>query len=547
MKKIRGLYYDMACLVFLFSTAVHAQITITLDSTLPYIVDNSAKQFFRAMFDQGQCECCGNANAIGYTFTYEMDCARNLSAADTADQYPYLFTYHFLNGGSADSGTSHMYVDAFKIARENGIPNVTDFGGFTTSQVNGYPTKWMSGYDYYYRAMQNRVDKIDTLDMTQAGAIVKLKQWLYNHGNGSANGGIANFGCSALSWHFTTIASGQEAGKSICTGYGTLASGDHAQTIIGYNDSIHYDFNGDGKFTNTVDLDSNGSVDMADWETGAVKVTNTWGGGVDDIGDNGIYWLPYRFLAMPESKGGLRNGNYVCIISVKRTYSPKLALKASITDAIRNNIALSVGVSTDQSATAPSKVRKFERQFTYAGGAYPMCGKSASSSIEIGLDITDLLDSVPGSATAKFFLIVESKGGSGTADSLSLMDYTSGSLKQTKSSQTAVGITAGTLSLPIKTYIGVSTTISSTRPINISAAVKNDLIVKYINGFVRVCFTGTGMHHIDIFDLSGRKRASFSGEAQEWILPENILPGVYFIDAFAGNGKRIIREVNINR
>jgi fermentation-respiration switch protein FrsA (DUF1100 family) len=176
-----------------------------------------------------------------------------------------------------------------------------------------------------------------------------------------------------------------------------------------------------------------------------------------------------------------------------------------------------------------------------------MCGKSASSSIEIGLDITDLLDSVPGSATAKFFLIVESKGGSGTADSLSLMDYTSGSLKQTKSSQTAVGITAGTLSLPIKTYIGVSTTISSTRPINISAAVKNDLIVKYINGFVRVCFTGTGMHHIDIFDLSGRKRASFSGEAQEWILPENILPGVYFIDAFAGNGKRIIREVNINR
>jgi hypothetical protein len=543
MKKFRRLYYNMACLVFLFSTAVFAQITITLDSTLPYIVDNSAKQFFRAMFNQGQCECCGNANAIGYTFTYEMDCARNLSAVDTADQYPYLFTYHFLNGGSADSGTSHMYVDAFKIARENGIPNVIDFGGFTTSQVKGYPTKWMSGYDYYYRAMQNRVDRIDTIDMTQSGAIVKLKQWLYDHGNGSENGGIANFGCSAYYWHFTTIASGQEAGKSICTGYGTLASGDHAQTIIGYNDSIHYDFNGDGKFTNTVDLDSNGSVDMADWETGAVKVTNTWGGGVDDIGDNGIYWLPYRFLAMPESKGGLRNGNYVCIISVKRTYSPKMALKASITDAIRNNIALSVGVSTDQSATAPSKVRKFEHQFTYAGGAYPMCGKSASSSIEIGLDITDLLDSVSGSATAKFFLIVESKGGSGTADSLSLMDYTSGSLKQTKSSQTAVSI--GTSSSP--TYIGISTTISSTRPIKISATVKNDFIVKYINGFVRVCFTGIGTHHIDVFDLSGRKRASFTGEAQEWMLPETILPGVYFIDISVGNGKRIIREVNINR
>jgi hypothetical protein len=527
MKKIPVILIALLC----FTSDIICQITITQTLSLPSRVDNSKKNFFRPVFEQ-EGESCGNAASIGYTFTYEMACARGLSATSDTNQYPYLYTYHFLNGGSGDSGNSHAYVDAFKIARENGIPNIAVFGGFTEYVLNGSTynnysyTRWMSGYDSYYLAMQNRVDAIDTIDMMEDGSIDKLRQWLYDHGNGSADGGVANFGCSAKGWKFGIIPSGQDSGKHICTAYGTDSTGDHAQTIAGYDDSVHYDFNGDGKFSDTVDQNGDGKVGLADRETGALKIVNSWGVN-SDIGDSDTYWLPYRLLATSKDNGGLRNSNRICIISVRKTYKPMLALKISITDSTRNSIALFVGASSNQSSVVPEKKKSFERQFTYSGGAYPMCGKGRPASIEIGLDISDLIDSIGENSIGKFFVAVASRGGKGTIDSVSLMDYTSGTLFQTRSQNSSVDIAPGTYDIPETTYIGIPAVLSSVIQANSVRHARETIYVKNMNGrnYVR-----SSTDNVYVLDLRGRRCSELTGTLYGWVgLPPYIKAGIYLL------------------
>ena len=502
--------------IFCWSTVSSGQIPIQLTAPLPSRVDNSQRQFFPPIIDQ-LGESCGNANGIGYTFTYETDALRNLPASAAQNQYPYWYTYAFLNDGSDTVGTSHMYVDALQIAQENGIPAVADCGTFTASS----PTRWLSGYDAYYSAMRNRVDIIDSIDMLDASGFAKLKQWLYDHGDKSPSGGIANFGCNVDGWQSVPIVSGPETGKTIMVKYGP-SGGDHGQTIVGYDDSVRYDFNGDGKFTNTLDIDHDGKITMADWEIGALKVANSWG---TDYFDAGLYYLPYRILAIPVTQGGIKNGNRVCIMTAKANYAPRMALKAMLTHSQRNSIALSVGVARDALATTPAHVRVFSKQFTYAGGPLPMCGKGGSPTIEIGLDVSDLLDSIPGAQQATFFLIVDAKGTAGTVNSLSLMDYTSGTAVETKSPQTTVPITTG------KTYLWVTTLLKAGVLPGKSRAIAGDGVqVRRIDGKVEVRAPFDAKQPVALFDVQGRQRAAITSRATgQWLrFPEALPAGVLF-------------------
>ena len=47
-------------------------------------------------------------------------------------------------------------------------------------------------------------------------------------------------------------------------------------TIVGYDDAVKLDFNGDGQFTNDIDINGDFIVDMNDWEIGALIVVNSW-------------------------------------------------------------------------------------------------------------------------------------------------------------------------------------------------------------------------------------------------------------------------------
>jgi hypothetical protein len=531
--------------ILLFCLEGHSQtaIRIALTESVPAAVDNGTGQYLRPFFEQNG-ESCGNANGIGYTFTYEMDWARGLQPNVADNQYPYLYTFNFLNDGDSFNGTSHMYVDALNIAKENGIPNVTTWGGFDAGYDN---YNWLNGYDKYFKAMQNRVEAIDSFSIADSLGLRKLKQWIYDHGNGSKSGGIANFAVSVWAsfgvpgWQFGKIVSGPKMGQNISLIYGADPGGDHAQTAIGYNDSVRFDFNKDGKFTNNIDQNGDGKITMADWEVGALHVVNTWSTNSSDAGTD--YWCPYRLLALAQEKGGLRNGNRATIATAKKQYVPKMALKISLTHSRRKEIALSVGVAPSRDAAQPAKIRSFQKQFTYAGGNFPMCGQNASATIEIGLDVSDLIDSLAGAQEAAFFLIVQSKGSSsGTVNSMSLMDYTAGAANEIKSTQTGVKIEANA-----KTYVKAAATIATALRKGIAARRNGRVEARRGGGGFQIQGRWTGTERVSLLAPDGRLKASFAPAAGEswYSLPPQIGPGAYLIRITGRNGASVTEPVSL--
>jgi hypothetical protein len=65
-------------------------------TTLPLVVDNSQEIYMREVFSQRDGSC-GQASGIGYTYTYEINRLRGLSANDTSDNlYPTHFTFNIV-------------------------------------------------------------------------------------------------------------------------------------------------------------------------------------------------------------------------------------------------------------------------------------------------------------------------------------------------------------------------------------------------------------------------------------------------------------------
>jgi hypothetical protein len=57
-------------------------------------------------------------------------------------------------------------------------------------------------------------------------------------------------------------------------------------TYIGYDDSIRFDYNNDGRFTNDIDINGDRVVDMRDWEIGGLDRCEQLGRFVRQRGKN---------------------------------------------------------------------------------------------------------------------------------------------------------------------------------------------------------------------------------------------------------------------
>jgi len=351
----------------------------TKRATLPSSLDNSTSPYFRPVFNQSHGSC-GQASGVGYTFTYEMNYLRDTPANVTANQYPTHYTYNFLNEGSGSNGS--WYMDGWEIIKANGCPNVPTYGSFA-----GTATKWMSGYSKYESAMANRVKDYFMIDVGTPSGLEDLKYWMYDHLDGSATGGIVNFAAGATGYHMV--------GNKIVEWGHTV---DHAMTIVGWNDTIAYDYNGDGSITNNIDLNGDGVIDMKDWERGALIMVNSWG---TSFGNGGKAFMMYKTLADTPSNGGIAN-SAVFGIHVKESPEPQLTLKVKMTHSSRKNIKIFAGISSDLTDTHPDDVIFFPF-FAYQGGDFPMRGNS-SSPIEFSIDITELLSFVTPGEVSKVFL-----------------------------------------------------------------------------------------------------------------------------------------------
>ncbi|MBN2460543.1 MAG: hypothetical protein JXB60_02955 [Candidatus Cloacimonetes bacterium] len=388
------------------------------DRPLPPELNNSELCYFRPVFAQ-EGGSCGQASGVGYHFTYEIDLERDLAATTPVNQYPTHYTWNFLNGGE---GYGSWYWDGWDIIRGNGCVNVAEYG----DMAYGGERRWLSGYENYHSGMQNRTLEYFTIDVSSPEGLIILKNWMNDHLCEMEYGGLANFAAGVSNYDLQLLPEGTpEAGKSVIVHWSTPVN--HALTFVGYNDSIRYDYNGDGHYTNDIDINHDGRVNMQDWEIGGLLVVNSWG---LSWADDGKAYMMYKLLADPAAAGGIWN-NLVHVLRTRADYSPLLTARALITHDSRDKLRIYAGMSRNLQAEFPDMLQLFPL-FNFQGGPYFMRGgdQEYHKLIEIGLDITPLLSRTIAGQPAKFFLIIENwdpdNVGSGEVRSFAVLDYTDG-------------------------------------------------------------------------------------------------------------------------
>lgn len=386
---------------------------------LPVVVDNSQLPYFRPIFNQTSLEC-GQAAGVAYLYTYEIDRLRNLPANVPDNQYPTHFVFNWSNGGS---GNAAPFFDSWNIIKELGTPNVTQYGGGLNT---GGVARWMNGYDLYYASMKNRLWDFYRIPLDNADDLQVLKHWIDNHCNNEETGGVAVFYASYMSVNQTLPPGTPEAGKYVLTILGNYAN--HALTVVGYHDSIRYDINGDGMYTNHLDINGDGTVDILDWEIGGVKIANSYS--ATSWGNQGYAYLMYSALCRPLNIGGVWNRS-VYVIKAIQNSEPQITYKAKVKHNSRELVKVMAGVASGYDALAPEYIIEFP-VLNYQGGNKYMQGGTteADKTLEFGLDVTRLLHYLPSGTPATYFFLLNEKdpsnNGTGSIINFSLIDYTNG-------------------------------------------------------------------------------------------------------------------------
>ena len=371
-----------------------------LSTVLPPSVDNSVNSCFSGIFLQTMA-CCEQHHSVSYVFGYEINRLRGLNGKTPENFYPSHYTYNFFNNADWSKGVSYFY--SLDVLKTQGQMNGMDYG----PEVSMDAWTWPSGYDKYYNGMHNRLARIYTIPVNTEEGQNTLKHYLYDHFDGSPIGGVALFSATApVGSYFRSLPPGTpEEGKHVMIYFDWFAV--HGGTVIGYDDSIRYDINNDGKYTNTIDINGDGKIDIRDWEIGGFRIANSYG---DGWGDNGFYYALYSAMAQPYGAGGIENSNVV-VLEPMADYQPRLTMNVSFRTKCRSHFSIRAGVSSDTSLLIPEHSIEFPI-FNFQGNCFSMQGIDTlpgKDSLELGLDVSPLLSYTEPSVPARFFLIVENR------------------------------------------------------------------------------------------------------------------------------------------
>ena len=260
--------------------------TASRGDMLPASVDNSRQKYFVPVFNQGSNNSCSQASGVRYVFSYEVNRMLDRDASDPANVFCYHFTWNFLNEG--ENQGSHSFL-GYDLMKECGTLDMTQF----EDKEYSYPqqTQWVSGYDIYTKAMNYRVGSYSKFNLKTREGIDLLRRYIYDHGDGSEAGGIASISYDTDDWGLKRY----EGPSQTSVGYVVTKEGKdgpHAITVVGYDDTVEYDFDGNGS--------------ISEDERGAFIFVNSWG---TIWGTEGKCYIPYSVLLADPAAGGLTEGD----------------------------------------------------------------------------------------------------------------------------------------------------------------------------------------------------------------------------------------------
>lgn len=389
------------------------------NKNLPTSIDITGSEHWPPVYKQTDW-VCNQVAASYYMMSYETNLKKNLSSQLPQNCFSVYFPWNFGNGGYGWYG--EHYIVTMEMLKQFGVPKYTQF-------PYEYPpdsSRWMTGYSLYYSAMQNRIEDYYGIKVNTAEGITALKAWVFNHGGGQY-GGTGTFMANIAIGGAGFFPEGTPHEGAYVVG---ICGNDalHARTIVGYNNNVCYDYNNDGQYTNNIDLNGDGSIDVHDWEKGGFRLAES--NGPEWQGD-GYMWIMYKAMADAYGQGGILN-NLVHVIIPDTDYKPKLTAKFRIKHSSRDKIKISVGVSSDTNDNTWEYVTDFPI-FNYQGGSKYMQGGESEShkTIEAGVDITKLLEYFNDQGCAKLFFIVDESDVSNAYDGqlnfCSFIDYTGSS------------------------------------------------------------------------------------------------------------------------
>lgn len=366
-------------------------------TALPPSVDNSTLKYFPPIRSQGGLGSCAQWSSMYYCFTHMNAFARDLDAKNGGDAYRFSpkFTYNMLNSGN-NQGT--WLTDGWTIATKNGAATWTDWP--TDSDFRAWPltaTVWRNALN----VRVNTTGSVPSCD-TPTG-LSQLKTLLMN-------GYVLTFATYIGSWQFKLISDdpstssdnafvGKEAAYWI-----NGSSGGHAMTVVGYNDDIWVDING------------NGTVDAG--EKGALRIANSWGTSWEEAG---FTWLAYDALKTVSGvTGGPSAGrgpawwrsSSAYWVTAKSVYNPTALAQFTLSHAKRNDLRVYLGMS-DTTQTSPSTTWSPDTVLQNAGGDYAFNGGITAVDATFVFDFSDLA-SVYGTAKRWYLRVQDIYSGNAT-------------------------------------------------------------------------------------------------------------------------------------
>jgi hypothetical protein len=248
----------------------------------PRAVDNSALPSFPPIFDQGDLESCTAVVSAYYQLTHAIGLRRGWDQSRLCDasRFSPAWIYNLTNGGE-NLGVSLSH--AYRALAEHGAVTLEALPYDDAATALRNPENPALRQE----ARAGRIAEFGLVDSSNpARYLAELKRLL-------AEGHLLTGSTAIEAWNRATVATppgeavARHAGEKICTEIAPASPVSHAVTIVGYDDDIWVDLNGDGLATPE--------------ERGALKIANSWG---TRDWNGGFRWLHYSALVRHESAPG---------------------------------------------------------------------------------------------------------------------------------------------------------------------------------------------------------------------------------------------------